>query len=176
MLRRHDRDANVDIGAPDPQPRGAVLRQPPFGDVEVGDDLDAGNHGLRQHAGRRRNRPQQAVDPHADHEPSVKGLDVNVARAQFDRLFQEIVDRAHHRRAAGEIAQAFDVVFAQLHGRAAAGVRFVFAETPVENDREVLDVATLIATAAPSTISAARCAAWSVGSATASTALPPAAR
>ena len=170
MLRRHDRDANVDVGAPCPQPRRAVLRQPPFGDIEVGHDLDAGNHRLRQHAGRRRNRPQQSIDAHAHDEATLKWLDVNVARAQFDRLFKQIVDRPHHRRAAGEIAQALDVVFAQLHGRGATGVRFVLVETPVENDGEVLDVATLIATAAPSTIWAARCAAWSVGSATASTA------
>ena len=62
VLGRHDRDTDVDVGAPDPQPRRAVLRQPPFGDVEAGDDLDAGDHGLRQHAGGRRDRPQQAVD------------------------------------------------------------------------------------------------------------------
>ena len=65
VLGRHDGDADVDVGSADAQPRGAVLRQPPLGDVEAGDDLDAGNHGLRQHAGGRRNRPQQAVDPHA---------------------------------------------------------------------------------------------------------------
>ena len=114
VLRRHDGDADIDIGAPDAQPRGAVLRQTAFGDIEIGDDLDAGDHGLRQHAGRRRHRAQQAVDPHANHEPGRKRLDVNVAGAQLDGFFEQIVDGAHHRRAAGEIAQALDVVFTRL--------------------------------------------------------------
>ena len=72
--------------------------------------------------------PQQAVDPHADDEAGEKRLDMDVARAQLDGLFQEIVDRAHHGRAAGKIAQAFDVVVAQLletrpHRRVRRGCR-----------------------------------------------------
>ncbi len=114
MLRRHDGDTDVDVGTPCPQPRRAVLRQAAFGDVEIGDNLDAGDDGLRQHAGRRRHRPQQAVNPHANHQPGGKRLDVNVAGAQFDRFFEQIVDSAHHRRAAGEIAQALDIVFTRL--------------------------------------------------------------
>ena len=48
VLGRHDRDANVDVRAPGAQPRGAVLRQTTLRDIEAGDDLDAGNHRLRQ--------------------------------------------------------------------------------------------------------------------------------
>lgn len=39
---------------------------------------------------------------------------MDVAGAQIDRALQEIVERAHHRRTAGEIAQALDVVV-ELH-------------------------------------------------------------
>ena len=37
-------------------------------------------------------------------------LDVNIARAQFHRLFEQVVDRAHDGRAAGQIAQVLDIV------------------------------------------------------------------
>ncbi len=114
MLGRHDSDADVDVGAAHPQTRGAVLRQAPLGDVEARDDLDAGDDGLRQYAGGRGHRPQQPIDPHADDKARQKRLDVDVAGAQLDCLFQEIVDGAHHGRAAGEIAQAFNIVLAQL--------------------------------------------------------------
>ena len=129
MLHRHDRDANVDIGTPGPQPRGAILREPTFRDVEVGDNLDARNDGLRQHAGRRRYRPQQAVDAHADHQPGVEGLDVNVARAKFYGLLQQIIDSANHGRAAGKIPQTFNIVFARLVRIAVPQLDVVAAQT-----------------------------------------------
>ena len=59
---------------------------------------------------RRGDRSQQTVDAHANSEPIAERLDVNVARAQFDRPFDEVVDRAHDRRAAREVAQIVDVV------------------------------------------------------------------
>ena len=130
MLRRHDGDADVDIGAAGAQPRGAVLRQSPFGDVEAGDDLDARDQrpAASTPAGGG-DLPQQAVDAHAHHEPGAKRLDMDVAGAQLDGLLQQIVDRAHHRRAAGEIAQALDVVLAQL--RNAVRIVAISALSPV---------------------------------------------
>jgi hypothetical protein len=123
-----------------PQSRRAILRQPSFGDVEIGDDLDARNQGLRQHAGRRRNRPQQAVDAHADHKSGLERLDMNVAGAQLDGFFQEIVDGTNHRRAAGKVAQALDVVFAQNKFAGRIGrLSTVFAKTTIQHDREIFD-------------------------------------
>ena len=98
-------------------PRRAVLRQAPLGDVEAGENLDARDQRLRRNAGRRRHRAQQAVDAHAHHEPGAERLDVDVAGAQLDRALQQVVERAHHRRAAGEIAQALDVVVGLLARR-----------------------------------------------------------
>ena len=63
--------------------------------------------------------------------------------------------RAHHRRAARQIAQAVDVVVAQLLDRAMSLLAGV-AELLVEDDGQVLDEATLNAIAGPSTSSAAR--------------------
>ena len=62
-------------------------------------------------ADRHRYGAQQAVDPHAHHQSGAERLDVDVARAQLDGLFQHVVDGADHRSAAGEVAQALDVVF-----------------------------------------------------------------
>jgi len=113
-LCRHGRDADVEFGAADADPRRAVLRQPPFGDVETGEDLDPRDQRLRRNARWRRHRAQQAVDAHAHHEAGAERLDVNVAGAQLDRALEQIVERTHHRGAAGEIAQALDVVVGLL--------------------------------------------------------------
>ena len=167
----------VTCPTPDPQPRGAVLRKPAFGDVEVRDNLDARNDGLRQHGGRRRDRPQQAVNAHADHQSGLKGLDVNVAGAQLYGLFQQIVDGANHGCAAGKVAQAFDVVLTRLVQFVATGqIDIVVAQAPIKRNREVFDRGDLDRDIPRlSTISAARRAAVSVGSATANTAPPSAA-
>ena len=114
MLGGHDGDADIDVGATDAQPGGAVLRQPPFGNVKAGDNLDARDNSLRQYAGGGRHRPQNSIDSHTDNETRGKRFDVDIACPQLNGFFQEIVDRTHHRRAAGKIAQTFDVVFAQL--------------------------------------------------------------
>ena len=77
---------------------------------ESGEDLDARNNRLRQHVGRRGGGSQQPVNTHAHVEPVAKRLDVDVARAQFDRFFDEVIDRAHDWRAARQIPQIIDVL------------------------------------------------------------------
>jgi hypothetical protein len=93
---------------------------------------------LRQHAGRRRHHAQQAVDTKAHDEPRGKRLDVDVAGAQFHRLFQQIVDRAHDRRAACEIAQALDIVLTRLGRKARRQIGIVLVQPMAEDDGEVL--------------------------------------
>ena len=127
-------------------------------------------HRLRQNAGRRRHGAQQSVDPHAHHEAGAERLDVDVARAQLDRLFQQIVDGADDRRAAGEIAQAVDVVVGPGRRRLRRlGRRHVLvAEALVQRGRDILERGDLDRRPEPpSTISAARRHAVSVGSPTA---------
>ena len=141
MLGRHDGDTDIGIGAAGTQARGAVLRQSPLGDVEARDDLDTGDDGLRQHAGGRCDLPQQAVDPEAHGQPGLKGLDMDVAGAQLDGLFQEIVDRAHDRRAAGEIAQAFDIVLVRLPEAVDLGgvFRAVARKALIQHDGQIVE-------------------------------------
>ena len=48
VLCRHDGDAEVELGSRHLDARRAVLWQAAFRDIEAGEDLDAGNNGLRQ--------------------------------------------------------------------------------------------------------------------------------
>ena len=124
-----------------PQPRRAVLRQPPFGNIEAGENLDARNQRLRQRSRRRRYLPQQPVDAQAHHEPRAKRLDMDVAGAQFDGFLEQIVDGAHHRRAAGKIAQALDVVVARRRAGALVASQsrgVVLAETLRQRGLDIL--------------------------------------
>ncbi len=125
--------------------------------------------------GRRRHCAQQAIDPHAHDEPGPERLDMDIAGAQLDGSFEQIVDRAHDRRAAGEIAQALDVVVGARLGRVASSVALALssnraARTVAISSKEAI----AICSGAPRTISAARTAAPSVGSATASRVAPAA--
>ncbi len=65
---------------------------------------------------------------------------MDVARPQFDSLFKEIVDRTNHRRTAGKVAQAFDIVVAQLPETVRGGEAFgtVIAEPFVEGDGQLV--------------------------------------
>ena len=125
---------------------------------------------MRQRVGRRGHGAQQAVDPHAHREAVAERFDMDVAGAQLHGLFEQVVDGAHDRRAAGEIAQTFDVVVGA--GARALPLSAVAASSPPRRSPRTVAIsskeATSTATAPPRTISAARTAAVSLGSATAS--------
>ena len=137
MLGGHRGHANIDFAARDAQARSPILRQPALGDVEAGENLDAGNDRLRQCAGRCRNDAQQAVHSHSHDEPGLERLDMDVGRAQLDRAFQKVVDRAHDRRATGEITQALDVIVGARE-RGGFGEGSFFLEPRAEHGRDVL--------------------------------------
>ena len=63
---RHDGDADVDAAALDHEADAAVLGQPPLGDVELGEDLDARDHGGGLAARDPRGVDHHAVDAVAD--------------------------------------------------------------------------------------------------------------
>ena len=141
MLRRHGGDADVEFGTADAHPRRAILRQPPLGDVEPCENFYARDQRLRRNARRRIHRAQQAIDAHAHHEAGAERFDVDVGGAQLDRALQQIVERAHHRRAAGEIAQALDVVVGLLRRSLGAvlGAGLAGIDALVEHRRDVLE-------------------------------------
>ena len=97
------RDFDLDAGA-------AVLRQPPLGDIEAGQDLDARDDGAR-HVRRRGARfRQHAVDAQANVQTAAERLDVDVGGAGIEAVEQQLVDKSHHRRAQRQVLEMLDVV------------------------------------------------------------------
>ncbi len=83
----------------------AVLRQALLGDVELGHDLEARDHGALQRLDvlRHRHLVQHAVDAVADAQVVLHGLDVDVRRALVERFADDLVHelddaRLPHRR------------------------------------------------------------------------------
>ena len=83
-----DRDTQVDLFSQNANPEPAVLREAPLGNVQSGQNLDAGGDRQLQRFRRRLRRHQFAVDAVAKFERVVKWLDVNVRRLFFDCLGQ----------------------------------------------------------------------------------------
>ena len=116
MRRRQGRDAEVDVDAANGQLDAAVLRQASLGDVEPGHDLDARGDGGLQSGRQRFGGAQRAVDAIADLHGLERGLDVNVGRARFDGVGDDLVDPPDDRRLIGDVAQPLQVEFAGVIG------------------------------------------------------------
>ena len=80
MDGRHDGDPKVDAAALVTDPEAPVLRNAPFGDIELGHDLDPGDDGGVMLLGNgRHGLLENAVDPVLDVDVVVFGMDVDVA-------------------------------------------------------------------------------------------------
>ena len=91
-------DPEVDDPAADLELEAAVLRHPPLGDVELGENLDAGGE-RRLHLDRRLHHfEQRAVDAVAHPDLVLERLDVNVGGAALHRVGEDSVDQLHDRR------------------------------------------------------------------------------
>ena len=111
--RRHHRDANVDLAVAYPDGNSAVLRQPGFGNVQVGHDLEARDDARLQRLGRRQHLMQHAVDTVSHLERPFERLDVDVAGAVAHRLRQDQVDELDDGRLGlviQDILRPFEVV------------------------------------------------------------------
>ena len=82
-----------------------VLRQPPFGNIQIGHDLDARSHGQGQMLGRRRHFIQSAVHAIADFEFVLEWFKVNVTRAVLYRLIKHQVYKLDDRRFIRQVRQ-----------------------------------------------------------------------
>ena len=100
VVGRDDADPQVELlvahGDLDPP----VGRSPLFGDVDLGQDLDAGDDRREHPAGGAFAFDADAVDPIADPDPILKRLDMDVAGPQLDRFLDHQVDQPDHRGAA----------------------------------------------------------------------------
>jgi hypothetical protein len=123
MAGRHGGDADVDLGIAEPRAETAVLGQPPFGDVEIGHDLDARDD--RRIVVRRWSRPflQHAVAPVAQLDLAAIGLEMNVAGAELHAHLQKLVDVAHGAAVERQVTQMVEIV-----SRLELGVRLVGGE------------------------------------------------
>ena len=108
----------MSISARAAQSRRAVLRQTAFRDVESGENLDPRNERLRQHVRRRRHaRASRPSTRMRTLSPLRNGsIWMSLARSST-ALSMQVVDRAHNRGAAREVAQIVDVLIG------AAGLR-----------------------------------------------------
>ena len=142
VLRRHGGDADVDLGARDaagaPRPSCGRRRSAMLSPARIlmremsacGSACAGGATG--------RSRPSTRM---RTMRPLRLRLDMDVARAQLDRPFDEIVDGAHDRSAARQVAQAVDAFFrfdASGGGRA-GGVDFVAAEALAQRGLDVVE-------------------------------------
>ena len=100
VQHRNDGNADVHLGVINAHLDAAVLRQAFFGDVEVAQNFDARNDGrlkaleLRGHG----NVLQLAVNAVADAEFVLERFEMDVRRAQFDGVLQNLVDEADDGR------------------------------------------------------------------------------
>ena len=100
-LRRQSRNAQIDRAAGDVFLDAAILREAALGDVHVRHHFHARNDRQREMARRRRHFVKRAVDPVADLEFVLEGLEMDVARPVLDRLIQNQIDEADDRRGVG---------------------------------------------------------------------------
>jgi hypothetical protein len=120
-------NAHVDRARADAQGDAPVLRQPLFGDVEVGHDLQARDQRGMQRTIGLHHFAQRAVDAKAHGRGALVGLDVDVARAVARGLREQRVEHADD----GRVARAFQQVFDRrqlLHHARQVGVALHLAD------------------------------------------------
>ena len=93
----------------EPRLDAAVLGQPAFGDIELREDFEPGDHRRLELARRRLGFVENAVDPVANLELVFEGLDVHVRGAAFEGAHQHLVDQPDHRDFGRHVAQVRDV-------------------------------------------------------------------
>jgi hypothetical protein len=104
--------------------RAAVLRAQAVGDVESGDDLDAGDEGGADGPWQDPRVAEHAVDAMTDDDSCLLRLDVDVTGASAHALGEYLVDEAHnglrvvsHRRSRSVATFAVRAEVLDVHGR-----------------------------------------------------------
>ena len=94
---RHDRNAKIDRAAAVERLEATVLRHAPLGDVELREHFHSRDRllGLGAVVDGLYLR-EDAVDPEFDHEPRRRGFEMDVARAEHERVAKRRAHEAHH--------------------------------------------------------------------------------
>ena len=90
-------DAEIDHPAGHGRRDAAVLRRARLGDVHLRHHLDAHRHRRPVGLVQRADLAQHAVDPVADAQEVLLGLEVDIGAAALDRVGEQRRDQAHHR-------------------------------------------------------------------------------
>jgi len=100
MEHGNDGNADVHFAIIDADLDTTVLRQPLFGDVQMAENLDAGNDGGLKplELGRDRDFLEHAIDPVANAKLMFEGFEMDIRRPQFDGVAQHLVDEADDGR------------------------------------------------------------------------------
>ncbi len=115
IQRRQRGNAQIHFAAQRLDLDAAVLRQPALGDVELGHQLHARNHGGLQLARRRVLIVEHAIHAIADAKFLFERLQVDVAGALFNRRRDDRVHQADDGRFARHVAQVLQI-FRHLAG------------------------------------------------------------
>ena len=108
---RHGGNTQIQLLTLHPQHDATVLRQAAFGDVELGHDLDAGNHRGGRTGRWRLDFLQHTVDAVTHFQSILERLDVNIRGPRLDCALDDQIDQANDRRFGSQIAQMLDIVF-----------------------------------------------------------------
>ena len=100
--------AHVDLAVVHTQADSAILGYTPFGDVELGHDLESTHDGSRETRRRRDRILKDAVHTVAHSETVLVGLQVDVRGACVQRLEQQQVHDLHNGRFVGEAHQVVE--------------------------------------------------------------------
>ena len=128
----------IDFAADDLDLDAAVLRQAPFGDIQLGHELEAADDGGLELARRRFLIEEHAVHAEAHAEFLLERLDVNIAGALLDGLGDHGVDQADDGRLARHIAQVFEIGAGLLVVALGVGALFGFAVIAVDGVEDFL--------------------------------------
>ena len=112
--RWHRCHADVKFTTLDQQPCPAILRQPPFGDIELAKDLDARNHGSAKFGSNGADIRQESVGAPTQVHASPRRLKVKIGRAGRRRLAEYFVHKINDGRFKRHVPEMLDFVIANF--------------------------------------------------------------
>ncbi len=116
MDRGQNGDTQIDFLAGDADAEAPVLREAALGDIQAGENLDAGGDRQLERLGRRTRLDQRAIDAVAQLERLLEGLDVNIGSLFLERLHEDEVDDLDDGRVLALVRQPVQVDLLALLG------------------------------------------------------------
>ncbi len=125
VQRGDGRDAQVQLALLQPHADPAVLRYPSLGDVELREQLDAGDDRRLESLRRARQLGQDPIHPEPGHQTRSRGLQVNVRGTSLVGFADEQVDEADDGGLVGEVPGVGELVIPRVGHRPELGVEIL---------------------------------------------------